>query len=266
VYSGHELILPSRVEEREEVGRTCCIVMGNIAAELEVEYLLATPSASIQTSHASNEDKIASSFSNALREGILFCHSLGERQLLNGDHDSYALMSQRPYEYREPLTHLLPCIMSLVSNVTSSQEESELSMEEELHFALAALCKNDCLVLAISKLLHRASKLWNNCFEAVVPLSQVDDSVIQQFDGVISLVKLCALIIDELTMIVNSPGQKYPLPMLEVCRELRLSLELWKKNLKSAYEWPSQTLRSSVDLALNQVSHCLLMLESQSGI
>ena len=94
----------------------------------------------------------------------------------------------------------------------------------------------------------------------------MDDSVIQQLDGVISLVKLCALILDELTMIVNSSGQKYPLPMLEVCRELCLSLELWKENLKSAYECPSQTLRSSAALALNQVSHCLLMLESQSGI
>merc|ERR1712008_275140 len=97
------------------------------------------------------------------------------------------------------------------------------------------------------------SKQWNNCFEGVEQL--------RESDGIISLVKSCALIIDELTMIMNSSSDKYPLPTAEVYCELCLSLQFWKKILTSGtLEWPSRILRSNAALALNQVSHCLLIL------
>lgn len=217
------------LEEQEQVGRTCCLVMGTIAAELEVDYLLASPSGGIQDSFASkNEENHASSFAYALREGILFCHSLGEKQLLSSNS---ALTSQMPYEYHEPITHLLPCIMSLVST--------------------------DCLVLAISRFLSRASSQCCDSNEGVA-LSRVEDRDIEQADLMVSMLKLSTLIINDFAIIANSRQKEIP-PMFcskKVCQELRHSLNLWKNHLTNTSQWPSQTL------SLNEVSDSLLALDS----
>lgn len=236
------------------------MVLGTIATELEVEYLLAPPSSVVGNLKLGNGDNETSSFVHALREGILFCHSLGMRE-----RDGHALTIQMPYDHREPLAHLLPCVMSLISNGTPNKEEEK--SKDGMRLALATLCEDDCLLRAVSQFLRRASKEWNDHLEGARKLPRVHDAAEQQFDGLISLVEMSALVIDELTAIARSSGGKVPQPAPEVRRELRLALEVWKNILTGgAREWQSQKIvGSNAARAASQVLQSLTTLRSQRG-
>ena len=235
-----------RGQEQDEVGRMCCAVLGSIAAELEVEYLLST-GAGIRSS-ATDDNTAAPSFAYALRGGILFCNALGERQLRNGGCDHLAAQIKTPPEYHEPLIHLLPCIISLVSNCRVG---NELPKGNKLQLAFSTICEDDCLVVAVSGLLGRAFR-------------QLDDSTVGgqlslMDDERVSVVKSCALIIS----LVCSPDRKYPSQQHTAffC-ELCLLLQRWK-NCLSTCDWPSQASRTNIAQSLDQVSRCLLIVESQ---
>jgi hypothetical protein len=248
-HSGGRLATNILMKEREEVGQTCCLVMGTIAAELEADHLLAPHTSTHQTP---NDEMNYSSFACALRGGIIFCHSLGERQHGSSVHDSVAL-DRRSYEYHEPLTYLLPCVMTIVSNsISFDQGERKSNAEEALNFAIEALQKDDCLMLAMSRFLYRTSYKWRNVCKGIGPFSRIDDSTIQMTDSTLSTLKLCILIIIEFTSISTFPTQ---------IDCLQTSLDLWKENLSRIGEWHCETLRISTASALNLISQCLLVNE-----
>jgi hypothetical protein len=235
--------------------------MGTIAAELEVDHLLAPQGADIlhtAPGQTQNDEMNHPSFARALRGGILFCHSLGERRHGSSIHEC-VLGQSSYYEYHEPLTYLLPCVMSIVANSIAYRGESESNAEEALSFAIDALRKDDCMMLAMSGFLHRTCYTWRNVCEGTGPFHQIDDLTIQVTDSTISTLKLCILIVIEFTSIDASSAQVDRMPKLsskEVC--LRPLLDLWKENLVRISEWPCQTLRSSAASALDLISHCVL--------
>ena len=265
-FTSEELLLgvttPSRNDVcSDEVGTSCCLVMGTIAAELEVDHLLCPPISDddkSSTNETKEESKVvgSSSFPHALRSSIMFCHALGEKRFGN-DSDNTLAGKESSYEYQEPLTYLLPCIMSLVSNVSSDEEESKSSsIGEQLRFALMTLSKDNCLVLIISKLLNRASKQWQRRnMEGVWSQNPVDDhAAIEHADALVSLVKLCALIVNGSIAIIDDYSSKH-------CQEIKTSLELWRDILERIVDrCRYQALRSSAAQALDEVSQCLRMV------
>lgn len=243
-------VLPSLSEDQCEVGRTCCSIMGTIAAELEVDQLLA-PSASTGTegSQTQSDESNQSSFTYALQGAAIFCNSLGEKQLRDdnlGGHDC-----RKPIEYHEPLIYLLPCIMSLVSTVVpEGQTEVIPSVREEVRM----LCKGGSLLTAISKYLNRASQRWR----ASVESKQQRSLLIDQMDTILSTLNLCALIIDEVISTANLSE--------EAARGLRDSLSTWKKILAQASDQCESKVLESKSAVLSQVSLCLLRIEAQEAL
>ena len=184
-------------KEQDDIGRTCCLVMGTIAAELEVDHLLAPPSTGSEKSLAQEEEEEEreqnmSSFGHALRGAILFCHVVGENQSDEFQDD--------------PLVYLLPCIMSLVSNSSAYDGESKSSVEVALQFALDGLKDNDCFVGAILKYLRRISSVGTKGHD---------------LDSTISTVKFCGIIINEFTA-KAPPSKTAHLAMDEVSRCLSM--------------------------------------------
>ena len=177
-------------KDQDDVGRTCCLVMGTIAAELEVDHLLAPQSASSEKSLGSGgemSEKNLSSFGHALHGAILFCHALGKRQTGLDSH--------------EPLTYLLPCILSLLN--ASLGEESDNSTAKE---TLRSLIKDDCFMLTILNFLVRVSKHW----------SGKQSPQMHSLGSMISTVKLCGLIIKDFNMVQKSSTAE--LAQVEVSR------------------------------------------------
>ena len=153
----------------------------------------------------------------------------------------------------EPLTHLLPCIISLASSMASD----ESTMRRDSYCALQVICKDDCLSLAIANLLRRTSI---DFVAADVELSMVDTSATQQRESLMSILQLCLLIVYELAMAETSSSQKdskrIPFSSKLAHVELQQSLNLWKNNLADA-DQPDE---------LNQVLQCISVLESQCNI
>jgi hypothetical protein len=233
--------------EKEYVGQICCHIIGTIAAELDVDHLLATPQADPIHEHQNNDEEacISSSFAITLCGAIMFCHSLGEK-FHQSILDESAAHNQRRSMYdhhHEPLTYLLPCIMSIVSHAASSNlhKESKSNTNEALNSVLVAFQKDDCLMFVISRYLLRTSNEWRS-------LSQgVDELAIQTSDSLISTVKLCIIIIIEFHSIANSS----PI-VLE--GYLQCSLDNWNKNLTQIVdEWSCENLRSNATAVLNLI-------------
>jgi hypothetical protein len=247
--------------ERDQVGQTCCLVMGTIAAELEVDQLLAPHSADTRTtSDRTRDDETKySSFACALRGGILFCHSLGERR--HGT--SSNALGQRSHEYDEPLTYLLPCVMSIVSKSLSYQGEGQSNPGDALDFAIDSLRKDDCLMLAMSGFLYRTSCRWRNVCEGIGPSSLIDESMNQMTDSAMSTLKLSILIIIEFTSIPTSSinFDQMPLLRLEGGTLLQPSLDQWRTNLAQIGEWHCKNLRNNAASALDLLSQCLAMTQ-----
>ena len=178
-------------DAQRDVGETCCLVMGMIAAELEVDHLLAPPVVDKQNSLTSKEDKQQTSFGHALRGAILFCRSLDGIQT----------------EARhEPLAHLLPCIISLVSSEVTGQEEYKSSGVDALQFALDGLCKDNLFLNGISQLFDRTTTQLNKLH------STQDNSNAQSIKSIMSTTNMCLDIIAEFSIVGDNTSGRLVLP------------------------------------------------------
>ena len=189
-------------EEQRDVGETCCLVMGMIAAELEVDHLLAPPVIDKQNSLSTKEEKEQhniSSFGHALRGAVLFCClSLGT-------------MSKA---HHEPLNHLLPCIISLVSTGDTSQEECKSSgVEDALQFALDGLCKDKLFLDGVSQLFDRTTKQLNEVH------STQNNPNSQSVKSMMSTTNMCLDIIAEFSIAGDNTSGRLVLPNSKETRQ-----------------------------------------------
>jgi hypothetical protein len=130
--------LPNNNTKWEDVGSTCCLVLGTIAPDLDLDQLLTCTDKDLLDS---------SSFVKALCEAVLFCDSAAKYK---------QLVSERvQLEYDEALTCLLPCIMSIVSSASSDFDEEGDVEKETAQAALATLCCDGDFVNVISEFLSR---------------------------------------------------------------------------------------------------------------
>jgi len=179
-------------EEQRDVGETCCLVMGRIAAELEVDHLLAPPVVDKQGPLGTKEDKEQQNMSHALRGAVLFCLSFDNIQL----------------ETRhEPLTHLLPCIISLVSSGATGQEEYKSSgVEDALQFALDGLCKDNLFLNGISQLFDRTTTQLDELHPTQ------NNSNAQSIKSMISTTNMCLDVIAEFSIVGDNTSGRLILP------------------------------------------------------
>ncbi|KAL7484924.1 hypothetical protein ACHAW6_010531 [Cyclotella cf. meneghiniana] len=124
----------------EEIGRACCLVIGTIAPELELDELLA--------SH-DKESCDHSSFVNALCSCILFSDYVAKKNQPNSKSETVH------FEFDEPLSCLLPCIMSFVSSASSDSDQESIWPRESPYRVLVTLCRDANFVNVISQFLHR---------------------------------------------------------------------------------------------------------------
>lgn len=235
--------------EKEYVGQICCNIIGTIAAELDVDHLLATPQADTIHEHQNNDEETSSSFAVTLCGAIMFCHSIGEKLHQKSFDESVAHDQRSMYDdhHHDPLTYLLQCIMSIVTHASSSNLHGERSKSnntnEALNSVLVAFQKDDCLLFVISRFLLRTSNEWKS-------LSQdVDELAIQTTDSLISTTKLCVIIIIEFNSIASANSSPIT---FDGC--LQSSLDKWKTNLTQIVdEWSCENLRRSATEVLDLI-------------
>jgi len=184
-------------DAQRDVGQTCCLVVGMIAAELEVDHLLAPPVIDKQNSLSTKDDKEhqnMSSFGHALRGAVLFCClSLGTMHS-KAHHDP-------------PLTHLLPCIISLVSTGDAGQEEYKSSgVEDALQFALDGLCKDNLFLNGLSQLFDRTTTQLNELHSTQNNLDA------QTVKSMMSTINLCLDVIAEFSIAGDNTSGRLVLP------------------------------------------------------
>ena len=81
-----------------------------------------------------------------------------------------------------------------------------------------------------------------------------DHAAIEHADALVSLVKLCALIVNGSIAIIDDSSSKH-------CQEIKTSLELWRDILERIVDrCRYQALRSSAAQARDEVSQCLRMV------
>ncbi|KAL3805683.1 hypothetical protein HJC23_005927 [Cyclotella cryptica] len=123
--------------EWEEIGRACCVVIGAIAPELELDHLLA--------SHE-NEQSDPSSFVSALCAAILFSDYVSKNNQPNSK-------DEMPFEYNEPLSCFLPCIMSIVSSAISDFDQVNIYSRDSAQRVLVTVSQDANFVNIISDFL-----------------------------------------------------------------------------------------------------------------
>eukprot|EP00986_Skeletonema_menzelii_P012186 scaffold6609_cov141-Skeletonema_menzelii.AAC.8 len=178
------------------VGRICCMLIGTIASELEVEDLLISPSIDERNMQLTKEAE-TSCFASALSAGMLLCNAVGEKNVTNAER----------LETSEPLCCLLPCIMSVIACSSSN---------ERVETAVSSL--NDSVAYVMSQFLHRIGVRWNHLDR----WSQIDESF-----TILSIAGLSLLIIEELVT-SSAPREEY--------QELVPPLNLWKEALSKDVE------------------------------
>ena len=183
-------------DAQRDVGQTCCLVMGMISAELEVDHLLAPPVVDKQSPLSTKEDKEQSqnmSFGRALR-GAIFCLSLD------------GVQTKTRHEARhEPLAHLLPCIISLVSSEVQEEYKSS-GVDDALQFALDGLCKDNLFLNGISQLFDRTTTQLNELH------STQDNPNAQSVKSMMSTINLCLDIIAEFSIAGDNTSGRLVLP------------------------------------------------------
>lgn len=181
-------------DQRTKVGRICCVLVGTIASELEVEDLLISPSIDERNMQLTKEAE-TSCFASALAAGMLLCHSVGEKNV----------MKRERLETCEPLCCLLPCIMSVVACS---------SLNETVQNTISSLCEDGRLVHVMSQFLLRAGERWKR----LERLSQIDEAF-----AILSITELCLLIVDGLvTSLASKSGYQQLVSPLKVWKEALL--------------------------------------------
>lgn len=178
--------------EREEIGRMCCLVLGTIAPELEFDQLLIRDD---------NKEHDPSSFVNALCTCVMFCGNVARTSADTKDH-----MSQ--LETDEPLSYILPCIMSIVDIVSTGCMEGDARTNASAHQVLKTLCSDGNLVPIISEFLIRLHTRFENSSEDLQP-------------NIMSIAKLASIIGTGLVEIAEESSTKID--------ELSRTLIQWSK-------------------------------------
>ena len=215
-------------DQAGEVGKVCCVLVGAIASELEIEDLLISPSIDERNMQLTKEAD-SSCFASALGAGISLCNTVGEANIMNSD---------ERLETCEPLCCLLPCIMSVVSSCSSSSNE-------RVQIAASSLCKEGHLMDVISQFIHRALKHWK----------RLDRSFrIDEVFATLPIIGLCVLIVEELVTSSATIGDY---------EQLRSSMNGWKNELSNEIESEvAGLLKEDIAQTLQQVSNCLIILET----
>eukprot|EP00984_Skeletonema_dohrnii_P006791 scaffold2425_cov76-Skeletonema_dohrnii-CCMP3373.AAC.7 len=209
-------------DKANNVGRICCVLVGTIASELEVEDLLISPSIDERNMELTKEAE-ASCFATALSAGVLLCNAMGEKNVTNAER----------LETSEPLCCLLPCIMSVVACSNTN---------ENVQIAVSSL--DGPLVYVMSRFLHRAGERWKHLDRR----SQTDEGF-----TILSITGLCLLIIEE--MVTSSASRAG-------YQELTSPLIVWKEALAVAEDEVEDALKEHVDTTLQQVVNCLIILKT----
>jgi hypothetical protein len=159
--------------EWEEIGKTCCLIIGLIAPELELDQLL----------HNYKEEKSSSSsFVGALSACILFCGS---------DATTTKACNSQKFGHDELLSCLLPCIASVIDNATTDDDDGGTNTKESAQQVLVSLCNDGNLVQIISEYLNRLHRQ----FLVEVPDQQV---------SILSIARLASVIITGLVQLGSS--------------------------------------------------------------
>ena len=138
-----------------------------------------------------NEQHNMSSFGHALRRAVLFCCSFGIQ----------------PETRHEPLAHLLPCIISLVSSEVTGQEEYKSSgIEDALQFALDGLCKDNLFLDGVSQLFDRTTTQLNQLH------STQNNSNAQSIKSMMSTTNMCIDTIAEFSIAGDNTSGRLILP------------------------------------------------------
>ncbi len=209
-------------DQANNVGRICCVLLGTIASELEVEDLLISPSIDERNMQLTKEAE-TSCFATALSAGMLLCNAIGENNVMNAER----------FETNEPLCCLLPCIMSVVACSRSN---------EMVEAAVSPL--DGPLVHVMSQFLHRSGDRWKHLDR----LSQIDELF-----TILSVTGLCLLIIEE--MVTSSASRAE-------FQELISPLNVWKEALSQVESDLKDALKDHVDNTLQQVGNCLIILKA----
>lgn len=213
----------------DEVGRICCVLFGTIASELEIEDLLISPNVNERRMQFTTKEEADSScFVFALRNSILLCQSMGEKNAMN--------LEER-LETCEPLCCILPCIMSVVSCCSSSNNEQVLN-------AAFSFCRDACLLRVICQFIHRAMERWKRLDRS----TRVDEVF-----AILSIVRLCLLIVEE------SVGS---LESIADCQQLKPPLNGWKVILSSELEEAEDSMKKHIAETIQQIDDCLIILET----
>eukprot|EP00577_Skeletonema_sp_RCC1716_P005585 CAMPEP_0113399162 /NCGR_PEP_ID=MMETSP0013_2-20120614/15379_1 /TAXON_ID=2843 ORGANISM="Skeletonema costatum, Strain 1716" /NCGR_SAMPLE_ID=MMETSP0013_2 /ASSEMBLY_ACC=CAM_ASM_000158 /LENGTH=781 /DNA_ID=CAMNT_0000284019 /DNA_START=6 /DNA_END=2351 /DNA_ORIENTATION=- /assembly_acc=CAM_ASM_000158 len=209
-------------DQANNVGRICCVLVGTIASELEVEDLLISPSIDERNMELTKEAE-ASCFATALAAGMLLCNAMGEKNVTNAER----------LETSEPLCCLLPCIMSVVACSNSNKN---------VQTAVSSLDRP--LVYVMSRFLHRAGERWKHLDRR----SQTDEAF-----TILSITGLCLLIIEEM---VTSSASRVGY------QELTSPLIVWREALLEEEDEVEDALKEHVDTTLQQVGNCLIILKT----
>ena len=213
-------------DQANKVGRICCVLVGTIASELEVEDLLISSSIDEGNMQLTKEAE-SSCFASALAAGMLLCNSLGEKNVTN--------LEER-LETCEPLCCLLPCTMSVVACLCSN---------EKVQHAISSLYKDGRLVHVMSRFLCRVGERWKRLDKR---LSQIDEAF-----AILSIVGLCLLIIEELVTSSIARAEY---------QELRSPLKVWREILLEVESEAEDALKEHVEQTLQQVDNCLILLRT----
>ena len=110
--------------EWEDIGRVCCLVMGTIASELELNQLL-------NNQGSEDEEKDSSSFARALCTSISFCEHIVKKMQECGNVTNHI-------EHYEPFACLLPCIISILH---TANDDEDVTLKESAKHIVATMCK-----------------------------------------------------------------------------------------------------------------------------
>ena len=176
--------------------KICCVLIGTIASELEVEDLLVSPSIDERNMLLTKDAAETSCVASALSAGMILCNTIGEKNA----------NTTTQLETSEPVCCLLPCIMSVVACSYSN---------ETVRSAVSTL--SDPLVYVMSRFLHRIGERWRRGLDR---RNHIDEMV-----TILSITDLCLLIIEELvTSSLSSEARAQ-------CKDLTTPLHAWKEAL-----------------------------------
>ena len=169
--------------EWEDIGRTCCLILGTFAPELELDQLLICHQ---------NDESDTSSFCNALCACLTYCNTVVKQERS----DTNASTNQ--IEQEEPLSCILPCIMSIIDIAKSGydRENKTNKLAESAQNILVSLCNNGQFIEILSGFLRRLHTRLMDC-----------NGELGMRTSIITLAKLASVIGNEALEIENSSSQ-----------------------------------------------------------